>query len=204
MFKQAPALSCFVQILLWFMPPAVAVCCALRRALCAVDVPYPPTHPPTHPSIHPSIHVAYSFISHLDGPHLHMHAQSSEQRIDDLQERLSLMEQRQHNLITFFATALKDPRTLQRLLSQISSAGVQRLEPPSAGTTGQRNWSSVWWAGGGRGVWCVCVHAATEGLIIIARRSATQGARSGAHELRVGAALWLPTWMACWVVAATT
>jgi len=54
---------------------------------------------------------------------------SSDQKIRELQERLAMTEQRQQTLISFFATALKDPRILQRLLSSFNTAGVQRIGP---------------------------------------------------------------------------
>ncbi|GFH08001.1 heat stress transcription factor A-1d, partial [Haematococcus lacustris] len=53
----------------------------------------------------------------------------SDQKIRDLHERLERTEQRQQTLISFFASALKDPRILQRLLSTITAAGVQRIGP---------------------------------------------------------------------------
>lgn len=57
---------------------------------------------------------------------------SADDKIRDLQDRLSITEQRQQSLINFFATALKDPRILQRLLTSISTAGVQRIGPPTS------------------------------------------------------------------------
>ncbi len=59
--------------------------------------------------------------------------QTTEQHVRALQDRLSVTEQRQQALIGFFASALKDPRILQRLFSTMSTAGVQRLGPPVAG-----------------------------------------------------------------------
>jgi hypothetical protein len=56
--------------------------------------------------------------------------QGSDQKIRELQDRLSLTEQRQQTLISFFANALKDPRILHRLLNSINTAGVQRLAAP--------------------------------------------------------------------------
>eukprot|EP00983_Pelagomonas_calceolata_P067846 1149653-Pelagomonas_calceolata.AAC.8 len=50
--------------------------------------------------------------------------------VQSLHERLAATEQRQQVLINFFASALKDPRILHRLLSTMSPAGnMQRIMP---------------------------------------------------------------------------
>jgi len=55
---------------------------------------------------------------------------ASENMVQSLHERLAATEQRQQVLINFFASALKDPRILHRLLSTMSPAGnMQRIMP---------------------------------------------------------------------------
>ncbi|GAX80596.1 hypothetical protein CEUSTIGMA_g8032.t1 [Chlamydomonas eustigma] len=60
--------------------------------------------------------------------------QSSDSKIRDLLQRVEQTETRQNTIISFFTTALKNPAMLQRLFTQVTSGGVQRItsEPLSA------------------------------------------------------------------------